>query len=180
MTEDTGPSDEVASLRADLWSLWRGLKRLFPTWSLIPSSFYTPGAWGYLGTDFVSGFRRNRSTIRAFELLEGVDDTMFDAISALASLNARRQDQLLRAVVIAYLTIPLSIMALMAELAGDSVMTFIRGHLDLIAPCVIAVSLAPVGYFMSHWRSRQMIGVLDLIRIERGQAPFTALELREE
>jgi len=165
---------------ADLWTLWHCLKILFPMWSLIPSSFYTPGAWGYVGVDFVSGFRKNPSTIKAFELLQGADDALFDAVSALASLNARRQDHILRAVVIGYLTIPLSIMALLAELAGDSVLTFLRAHSDQIIPFLAGVTLGPIVYGMSHWRSRQIVCVLDLIRIERGQAPFTALELRDD
>lgn len=180
MTGINQPDGGTRETRADLWDLWRQLKRLFPSWSLLPSSLYTPGAWGYLGVDFVSGFRRNPSTIKAFALLEGVDDALFDAVSALASLNARRQDQMLRVVILGYLTVPLSIMALLAEVAGDSVITFIRTRPDQTAQIVITATLGPVMYLMSHWRSRQIIGVLDLIRIERGQSPFTALELRDE
>jgi hypothetical protein len=180
LVDDAEPALAKTNPRADLWDLWRRLQRLFPTWSFIPSGFHTPGAWGYWGVDFVSGFRRNRSTIQAFELLEGVDEALFDALSALANLNVRRQDQMLRAVIIVYLTVPLSIMALLAELAGDSVMAFIRENLDVVVPIAVASALGPLGYLISHWRSRQLVGVLDLIRIERGQAPFTALELREE
>jgi len=165
---------------AEPWALWRELTGYFPAWSLIPSAFHTPGAWGYLGVDFLSGFRQNRSTKQAFALLDDVDEATFDALSALASLNARRQDQMLRAVIIGYLTVPLSVLAVMAELAGDSVMTFARAHIELLIPVVAGVTLGPLSYFMSHWRSRQIVGVLDLIRIERGQAPFTALELRED
>ena len=95
------PGGATGDDSAELWRLWRELKRFFPTWSLLPSSFYTPGAWGYLGVDFISGFRRNRSTNQAFELLRDVDDARFDAVSALANLNTRRQEQMLRAVVIA-------------------------------------------------------------------------------
>lgn len=178
MKKAAGP--EISDLRADIWPLWSKLVKFFPAWSLIPSSFYTPGAWGYVGVDFVSGFRRNRSTIQTFELLEQADDAAFDALSALASLNARRQEQLLRAVVVAYLTVPLSVMALLAELAGDSVMSFMRENIDLIVPVAAGLALGPLSYAMSHWRSRQMVGVLDLIRIERGQSPFTALEPRDE
>lgn len=163
-----------------LWALWRRLKSFFPVWSLLPSSVWTPGAWGYAGVDFLSGFRRNPSTIKAFALLDGVDEATFDALSALANLNVRRQDQILRAVIIGYLTVPLSILALLAEVAGDSVMGFVRDHQHSVIVVVITVTLAPLMYLMSHWRSRQIVGVLDLIRIERGQAPFTALELREE
>ena len=178
--KNTEPAGGATNPRADLWGLWRQLKRLFPAWSLLPSSLYTPGAWGYLGVDFVSGFRKNPSTIKTFALFEGVDDATFDAVSALASLNARRQDQMLRAVIIGYLTVPLSIMALLAELAGDSVLSFFRAHLETVIPTVTGLTMGPVSYFLSHWRSRQIIGVLDLIRIERGQAPYTALELRDE
>jgi hypothetical protein len=34
---------------------------------------------------------------------------------------------------------------------------------------LVAVGLGPISYMMSQWRSRQIIGVLDLVRIERGQ-----------
>ncbi len=174
-------ADQTARTGAhDAWRLWVELKSHFPAWSLLPSSFYTPGAWGYVGVDFISGFRRNPSTLAAFRILEGVDDATFDAVSALASLNARRQDQMFRAVVIGYLTVPVTILAVVAELAGDSVVSFARQHAGLIIPMITGSAAAPLSYGMSHWRSRQILGVLDLIRIERGQAPFTALELREE
>ncbi|MBO9546756.1 hypothetical protein [Caulobacter sp.] len=163
-----------------LWALWKRLKDYFPVWSLLPSSLYTPGAWGYVGVDFLSGFRRNPSTIKSFALLDGVDEATFDALSALANLNVRRQDQILRVVIIGYLTVPLSIVALLAELAGDSVMSFVRDNLNMVIVSVSIATMGPLMYLLSHWRSRQIVGVLDLIRIERGQAPFTALELREE
>ncbi|MFN7110881.1 MAG: hypothetical protein ACK4M2_04525 [Brevundimonas sp.] len=154
---------------APLWALWRRLKALFPVWSLIPSSFYTPGAWGYTGVDFVSGFRRNPSTLKTFDLLDGVDDAGFEALYALANLNARRQDQILRFVIVGYLTVPLSILALLAELAGDSLLSFMRAHMWEVIGLLVAVGLGPITYMMSQWRSRQIIGVLDLVRIERGQ-----------
>ena len=162
--------ESVAAAQADLWPLWRRLKALFPVWSLIPSSFYTPGAWGYAGVDFVSGFRRNPSTLKTFDLLDGVDDAGFEALYALANLNARRQDQILRFVIICYLTIPLSILALLAELAGDSLLSFTRTHMWEVISLLVALGLGPITYMMSQWRSRQIIGVLDLVRIERVQA----------
>jgi hypothetical protein len=175
------PGGAASGARADeTWALWRALIRHFPVWSLLPSSFTTPGAWGYLGVDFLTGFRANPSTHRAFEILAGADDALFDGVSALASLNARRHEQMLRAVVIAYLTVPISILALAAEVAGDGLLAYGREHIQVLAPLVAGLTLAPLGYFLGHWRSRQIVGVLDLIRIERGQSPFTALELREE
>ena len=175
--ESGGEAPEAVT---DVWALWNQLKRYFPTWSLLPSSLYTPGAWGYMGVDFISGFRRNRSTLQAFELLSEVDDRTFDAVSALANVNARRQDQMLRAVIIAYLTIPVSIIAILAEVAGDSLVSFVRTNLETSIQFGVAVTFGPLVYYLSHWRSRQIVSVLDLIRIERGQSPYTALELRPE
>lgn len=157
----------TAPLGDDLWPLWRRLTRLFPTWSLIPSGFYTPGAWGYFGVDFVSGFRRNKSTRQVFDLLSSVDNALFDALAELAALNARRQDQLLKVVVIGYVTVPLSIVAILADVTGDGMLAFIKANPFLVGQIVGAATIAPAGYLMSQWRSRQMIGVLDMVRIER-------------
>lgn len=175
------PGGAVAEpLISGAWPLWRRLRTYFPTWSLFPSSLNTPGAWGYIGNDFITGFRRNRSTRQAFELLEGVADADFDALSALANLNARRHEQMLRAVVIAYLTVPLSIVAIVAEVAGGSLTAFIREETRYAIQIAVTAASAPLIFFMGHWRARQIVSVLDLIRIERGQSPYTALELREE
>lgn len=173
---------DVAATReaAELWALWRTLTRLFPAWRLIPEAFYTPGAWGYVGVDFVSGFRRNPSTRQTFELLRDIGDERLDALTALANLNSRRQEQLLRAVVIGYLTLPLTITALAADLAGDSVMGLLRAHGSAALQLALIVTAAPVGYFLSHWRSRQIVGVLDLVRIERGRAARSASETEDD
>lgn len=164
----------------DVWALWKRLRTYFPTWGVLHESFVTPGAWGYMGNDFVSGFRQNRSTQQAFELLNGVTDRDFDALSALANLNVRRQEQMLRAVIIAYLTVPLSVVAIVAEVAGGSLIAFVRDHSDWAIWTAVLVTTGPVAYFLGCWRSHQIVGVLDLIRIERGQSRYTALELRED
>lgn len=153
---------------AEAWVLWGKLRRLFPAWNLFLEAFYTPGAWGYMGVDFLNGFRRNPSTVKAFALLDGIDDATFDALSALASLNARRHDQMVRAVVVFYLTVPLTIAAIMADLAGDSMLSFIREHSTVVIQVAAGVTLGPISYLQGQWRSRQILGVLDLIRIERG------------
>ena len=69
---------EAATEDLTVWALWKRLVALFPTWSLLPEGFVTPGAWGYLGVDFVSGFRRNVSTRKTFELMHAhADDLAF-------------------------------------------------------------------------------------------------------
>ncbi|WP_396594248.1 hypothetical protein [Brevundimonas sp. R86498] len=153
----------------ELWNLWRQLKRLFPTWNLIPSSFYTPGALGYLGVDFITGLRRNPSTIAADRLLKDVDDPTFAGVAALADLNLARQDQLLKFVILTYLTVPISFTALMAEIYGSSLLAFVDANRQTAISLVAIATLSPLGYMMSQWRARQIVSVLELLRIERLQ-----------
>lgn len=87
---------------------------------------------------------------------------------------------MLRAVIIGYLTVPFSVIALLAQVMGDSLMAFVNEHRVMTIQFVIMCSIGVLAFFCSHWRSRQIVGVLDLVRIERGQMPFTALELRED
>ena len=178
--EPGGPAAAADWRSLRVWDLWRRLKRLFPTWSLVPESFYTPGGYTAVGLDFVGGLRANRSTAKAFEVLDGVSDAEFDAVAALAALNARRQEQILRAVVVAYLTIPVSILAIIAEVAGDSLVAVVRANLRQTIQFAFAAATGPLMYYLSHWRSRQLVSVLDLVRIERGQSPYTAVELRDD
>ncbi len=161
------PAEAVAGQELACWPLWRSLKNEFPVWSLVPSWFYSPGAWGYLGVDFLSGFRRNASTRRAFALLDGVGDKTFEAVAALAALNARRQEQMLRAVIIAYLTVPVSATALVAEIVGDDLGTFVRENAMNCLALALTLAAGPISYLLSNWRARQIVGVLDLVRIER-------------
>lgn len=56
-------------------------------------------------------------------------------------------------------------------MAGDSLLSFTRAHMSLVISILAIMGLGPLSHLMSQWRSRQIIGVLDLIRIERG---FTA------
>ncbi len=162
------PVDTAAEQELACWTLWRRLKNEFPAWSFVPSWFYSPGAYGYLGIDFLSGFRRNASTRRAFALLEGVEDKTFDAVAALAALNSRRQEQMLRAVIVFYLTVPVSVTALVAEIVGDDLGTFVRENTVNCLGLALTLAVGPLSYLVSNWRSRQIVGVLDLIKIERG------------
>lgn len=163
----------------ELWGLWRRLKRLFPTWSLIPSSFYTPGAMGYLGVDFIMGLRRNPSTIAADRLLKDIDELTFAGIAALADLNLARQDQLLKFVILTYLTVPISFTALMAEIYGSGLLAFVSANRQTAISLVAIATISPLGYMMSQWRARQIVSVLELIRIERLQKP-SPLDVRAD
>ncbi|NEX92060.1 hypothetical protein [Caulobacter sp. 17J65-9] len=156
---------------AAVWPLWRELKKGFSTWSLAGSAFVTPGSWGYAGLDFVTGLRRNRSTHEVFALLEGVSEAQFEALSALAALNARRQEQMFRVVALGYITIPLTLIATWAEIAPEGVVALLGQNTQLALYAVFLFTFGVLAYFASSWRSRQIVSVLELVRIERRLAP---------
>ena len=105
--------------------------------------------------------------------------TEFEALVALAAVNARRQDLISRTVILLYITVPLSLLATGAEIAPDSVERLIRENLRDAMILFTGATLGVLVYISSWWRSRQMTAVLDLVRIERGMPPNTALELRD-
>lgn len=159
---------------APVWTLWRQVKRHFPTWSLLPSAFWTRGAWTFIGIDVVSGFRRNASTRAVFALLADRSDGELDRLIALAMLNSRRQRQMFTAVAVAYVTIPLTAMATWADIAPDAIKSFLREEFSIAVQLFATATLAALVYFCSLWRSRQVVEVLELVRIERGGRQFTA------
>lgn len=175
----TGATAAVKAGEHEVWALWRAYKRLFRTLTLPLSTLFTPGAWGWLGNDVVSGLRKNPSTKRALDLLAPLPDPLFDKLSALASVNLRRQEQGFQVLAIFYVSVPLTAALLFGEIAPGEVLSLLRDETRAVLQLVVMLGGATVLYMAALWRARQMVHVIDLARIERGQSPFTALELRE-
>lgn len=153
-------------LDSPVWPLWRSVQSLFPVWGWL-TGIGTPGAWSAVGIDYVTGLRRNRSTHKVFALLEGRGEAEFEAVVALAELNARRQRQMFTTVAVAYVTIPLTLVATGAEVFPEAVETFVRAQTVAVLQIVGLATMGALYYFASHWRARQITEVLDLVRIER-------------
>lgn len=153
---------------AAYWPVWRRLCREFPTWSFVFSAILTPAAWRTIVNDLVSGLRANRSTKRAFQLTAGLSDEDIEALAAIAALNQRRHDWVMRILIVVYLTIPATLATLAAEVMGDGLISVLREQAQASAALIVGLVIAILIYFMAQWRARQMVGVLELIRIDRG------------
>ena len=166
-------------LQHPAWDLWRRVHQLFPAWSLWIDAFITPGAWGLWGVDLLSGLRRNPSSRKTFALLDEASPELFEAVVALAAVNARRHDLLFKAVLVTYITVPLAIVTTTAQITPAGVESWLTEHWKLAFQTFCGCTLGVVFYFWAQWRSHQILAVLDLVRIERGMLPNTALELRD-
>lgn len=168
-----------SSLQHPAWALWKRVYKLFPGWTLWIDAFTTPGAWTLIGVDLLSGLRRNPSTRKTFELLKEAPPELFEAVVAMAAVNARRHDLLFKAVLVTYITVPLAIVTTTAQITPAGVESWLQEHWRLALQLFVACTAGVIGYFWSQWRAHQIMAVLDLVRIERGQLPNTALELRD-
>lgn len=162
-----------------VWPLWRRYKRLFATWTLPFSVLTTPGAWGWLGNDVVSGLRRNRSTREAFVLLDGISSERFNALSALAALNQRRQEMGFQMLVAFYVTVPITLIAAAGEIDPRTLIDFVGRMGSRAWFLAIASIVTTLIYLLALWRARQMVHVLDLYRLEHGVPPTAVVELRD-
>jgi hypothetical protein len=170
----------AAPLQHPVWARWARLKRLFATWRFVTDAVTTRSGWSLFGLDFVTGMRRDRSTERVMAIMQDADAAEFDAVTALAALNARRQDRVFKAVAVAYLSVPVTLLATWGEVTPDAVERVFREEPRAVLSIVFALTASVLIYFMSSWQSRRLVDALDLARIERDARPFTALELRDE
>jgi hypothetical protein len=162
------------------WPLWLAYKRHFRSLTLISDSFTTPGAMSWFGNDLVSGLRRNPSTRKAFELFADVPPATFNAVSAIATLNQRRQELGFQMLLALYITVPVTIFVSAGEVFPDEFARVMARYGGQVIQFVGALILTVLGYLMSLWRARQMVQVLDLIRIERALEPISTVELRDQ
>ena len=149
-----------------VWDLWWGLKKEFSLWSAPASWLGTPGSWSYFGNDFVTGLRRNRSTERAFALLDAAPD-QFEGAVALAALNARRHEQMFHVVALGYISIPVTILLGLAEVMPESLIEQFHAHQVFVWQMVGALTFGISVYMIGLWRARQLVSVLELWRLER-------------
>ena len=165
---------EVAAARAatlnpehPVWPLWRGLKKEFAVWTALGDAFSSPGAWGYVGNDFVSGLRRNRSTARTFAAMDAAPGE-YEAVRALAALNARRHEQMFQFVVLLYVSIPVTIILGLAEVMPEGLIEHFRRQQVAVAIFAGMCTFGVAAYLLGVWRARQIVSVLELWRLERG------------
>jgi len=119
----------------------------------------------------MTGMRRNRSTQAVFDLLAPRPLSDVEAMVGIADINARRQRQMLTIMVVLYVTVPVTGVATWAELSSETALSILRENMTFVIE-LFAIATTGVAYYAaSHWRARQMLEVLELVKIERLAAP---------
>ncbi|WP_300291046.1 hypothetical protein [Brevundimonas sp.] len=158
----------------DHWAAWTRLVRLFPTSSLPFSAYTTPGGSRFAGVDLLRGIRANQSSAEAAQLLAPLSPDTFNRVGVMAALNASRQEQAFKGLALAYLTVPVTLLAAWAQIVPGYVDRWLAAN--ALGASIVALSLIGVGalQFFGWWRSRQIVAVLALIALDRAAAGQTS------
>lgn len=154
----------------DHWGAWTRLVRLFPISSLPFSAYSTPGGSRFAGVDLLRGVRANESSVQAANLLAPLNAKTFDRVTIMATLNATRQEQAFKGLALAYLTVPVTLLAAWAQIVPGYVDRWLAAN--ALGASIVALSLLGVGavQFFGWWRARQIVTVLALIDLDRAAA----------
>jgi hypothetical protein len=126
-----------------VWQHWEALHRLFPTWQFVASIMWTM-SHPQSGFDAVRRVRMDRRVVRAFALLDQLDTPMVDDLVALARTNADRQGYLARTILIAYVSIPFSIGALVAQIAPVATQQLLLSYASVWGGALAGIGVAVV------------------------------------
>ena len=162
-----------------VWAVWLQLVGLFPVWNILFTTVRGPGATRMGGTDYVRILRMHPSAMAVFDLLQPTPADVLDGVTALAAVNQRRQERLFRATALLYATIPVGLIALSGDMIPDALLRLIQREWIIAIGYLVLFTAVLLWYSASLWRAHQLVDVLDMVRIERGAGPYTAVELRD-
>lgn len=151
-----------------VWQHWEDLHRLFPTWWFLWTGFFS--AWrARTGFDALRRLRMTRRARRAFALLDQIETPVLDDLIALAKANAERQGYFARTILFAYVSIPFSIGALVAQLAPVATQQAILAYAPAWGGALAGVGSAVVIRLVLDGQARQLLTLLEIARIERSE-----------
>lgn len=150
-----------------LWQHTDRLQRLFPTWWFLLSGFFS--AWrARSGFDSLRRLRMSERGQRALTLLDQIETPVLDGMIALAKANAERQGYFARTILFAYVSIPFSIGALVAQLAPLATQQALLAYAPSWGGALAGVGTAVVVRLILDGQARQFLAILEMARIERG------------
>jgi hypothetical protein len=156
-----------------LWALWRECQSLYPLWRSVIAGFSPASRFGressWFWFDVILGLRSMRSSRAVANRLVGVTARELDGLITLGEINSRRQEHFFRSLLLAYFTVPLTVGAIWAQLAPDSLIGLARNA--ELAPVwggtIAGLATAIAVRFVADWRARSFLAVLTMVRAER-------------
>lgn len=173
------PPDPLA--KDPVWLLWRDLTARFPLWRsalwwLLPSPARVREN-SYFWFDLIVGLRSMGSSQAVVARLATVSDVVLAAVVRLAEINGKRQEHFFRSVVLAYITVPLTVGAIWVSLSPTSVKAAMTNAdlLPFVGGTIGGLATAIVVRFMADWRAQAFLSLLQMVQAERACLSGTTL-----
>ena len=124
--------------------------------------------WGIYGVDCVSGLRDSAMAKAAEAVISQASDEELDTLIEIAQVNAARNDSMWRMAVVFYVSVPGALIFASLDIAPDVISEMIRDTLFYLMIAFALFTGQMLFYFGTFWRARQIVAVLELLRIDRG------------
>jgi len=146
----------------ELRQRWRGVAKRFPLWRFPLDLFFDPNSWRMVGGDLTSLVLDSKNARLAAQALVGASSEVIEAIASVARVNEARANDVFKAVLLGYVTIPIALTALLSDAAPDFLSSLIEEYIGIVVVVLIGAALAPIIYFCGSWRAKQISWVIDL------------------
>lgn len=149
---------------------WTEIGKAVPLWRFILSAFVA--SWALTSpNNLLIAIRGGWIGRRIDVILAGASDREVDALITVARLNQDRLSYLARLALLAYVTVPLTIVAIAAQVSGSGFMEIARASSDgfgsVIGGFIGGAGGALLGVYVGEARARTMLILLELVAAER-------------
>lgn len=157
----------TTAAQPEIWALWRTLSRELSTRRLLQMIFRSGTGFGLYGVDRVSSLRASPVTASVRRVLADADGVTLDRLARIAEVNATRNDALWRAAVMLYISVPGAVLFASLDAAPEFLRELLAINVPLLVGMFLLFTLQMFWYLGVHWRARQLVALIDLVRIER-------------
>lgn len=157
-TSTPKPSERAPAV----WERWRAVQRQLTLGRMARGLLRARGLGGF---DAIRGVRESPWMVDLEALLHGINETDRTALIELAKLNLERQSYYARLVLLAYVTVPLTLIALAAQLSPGGLKQILTGSSYGAACVILGPAVAVVIRFVAEARARALLLALQLLNI---------------
>lgn len=143
---------------------WRALAKIYSAWSLPLDQVLAGSSYRMLGADFLTSVLDSERAIRVADALKNATPEELSALAQMAEVNIQRTGDVFKAVAICYITLPFAAAAFLSDAAPDQLRLVVQNATQGVFIVIGMLTLAPIAYFIGHWRAKQIGWAIALYR----------------
>ncbi len=152
---------------------WRALIDSMPIWLTVVQAFFV-GSWRRHSFNALTHVHQNLVRRRIQPVLVGASDDELAALIDYAKLNQERQQYFSRMLLLAYFTVPFTVLAIIAQLSPGTITGWMNaprseasGYAGVIGGTIGGIFAAVGLVLINESRARLLVILLEIVAIER-------------